>query len=235
MPGLVTDARCYRSTKRGCRLSTRRKLRDTIMVDSFLHELFDKPQLNARLRWFNEPEKWVVDTSARCLTIQPEEGTDFWQRTHYGFQADNGHFLFASLSGDFVVTTHVTFHPAHQYDQAGLMVRLSPSCWLKTSVEFEPEGPNRLGAVVTNGGYSDWSTQDFPGDRSDIWLRIRRESGDYLVEASNEGHNWHQLRLARLHGDQGGAAVPCGVYACSPKGPGFVAQFNSLAMDLGRL
>ncbi len=205
------------------------------MTSPFLHERFDGSRLDARLRWFNEPDRWAVDPSARCLTVQPREGTDFWQRTHYGFQADNGHFLFASLPGDFIATTRLAFHPMHQYDQAGLMVRISPACWLKTSVEFEPEGPCHLGTVVTNGGCSDWSTQDFPRDRSNLWLRVRRESGDYFVEASDDGSDWRQLRLAHLEEDRGEAPVPCGVYACSPKGAGFVAGFYSLAMDLGRL
>lgn len=48
--------------------------------------------------------------------------------------------------------------------QAGLMVLLSPSCWLKTSVEHGGQGrPSQLGVVATNAGYSDWSTMDVPG------------------------------------------------------------------------
>jgi regulation of enolase protein 1 (concanavalin A-like superfamily) len=80
---------------------------------------------------------------------------DFWQRTHYGFEADNGQILFAPVAGDFVLATQVRFHPVHQYDQAGLMVRVSPSGWLKTSAEYEPIGPSRLAAVVTNDTSSD--------------------------------------------------------------------------------
>jgi regulation of enolase protein 1 (concanavalin A-like superfamily) len=96
------------------------------------------------------------------------------QKTHYGFGADNGHLLFKELTGDFVMTTQVRFHPVHPYDQAGLMVRVSPSCWLKTSVEYEPDSPSRLGAVVTNHAYSDWSTQDFPASGGVLGLRIHR-------------------------------------------------------------
>ena len=107
------------------------------------------------------PARWAVRPAGR-LRIEPEAGTDFWRKTHYGFEADNGHFLFAEVTGDFVLSTHVRFHPAHQYDQAGLMVRASPSSWLKASVEHEPGGPDRLGAVVTNHARSDWSTQNFP-------------------------------------------------------------------------
>jgi regulation of enolase protein 1 (concanavalin A-like superfamily) len=168
------------------------------------------------------------------LRVETDGGTDFWQKTHYGFAADNGHFLFADVTDDFIVSTQVSFQGVHQYDQAGLMVRVSSSCWLKTSVEYEPEGPSRLGAVVTNAGYSDWSTQDFPSEAGQIWLRIRRKGSDYLVESSKDGVVWSQLRLARLHEDQGGA-VACGLYACGPKGGGFAPEFGFLSIESGRM
>ena len=64
------------------------------------------------------------------------------------------------------------------------MVRLSPECWLKTSVEFEPGEPSRLGAVITNHGWSDWSTQDLdPALARDVAFRVTRRGADYLVEA----------------------------------------------------
>jgi regulation of enolase protein 1 (concanavalin A-like superfamily) len=112
---------------------------------------------------------WVAD----IYCIEADAATDFWQRTHYGFQVDNGHFLYREMTGDFVPTARILFRPVHQYDQAGIMVRVSADCWLKCSVEFEPSGPNRLGAVVTNHGYSDWSTQNFPRHDCEVWLRIR--------------------------------------------------------------
>ncbi len=205
------------------------------MAERHLYESFSTPTVDPRLRWFCEPADWRVDSQRRHLRIAPAGGTDFWQKTHYGFEADNGHFLFADLTGDFVVTTHVRFRPVHQYDQAGLMIRFSPSCWLKTSVEHEPEGPSRLGAVVTNHGYSDWSTQAFPAGCGETWLRIRREASDYIVEASNDGAGWEQIRLAHLHEDRPRAMVACGLYACSPKGAGYVAEFTFLHIDRGRV
>ena len=156
--------------------------------------------------------------------------SDFWQRTHYGFQADNGHFLYAAVQGDFQLIARVRFLPVHQYDQAGVMVRLSPDCWLKSSVEHEPDRPDRLGAVVTNAGYSDWSTQDIEECR-EMCFRVHREGPDYLVEASRDGAAWTQLRVARLHEDDGRGAVQCGVYACSPKGAGFAPEFDLLEIS----
>jgi regulation of enolase protein 1 (concanavalin A-like superfamily) len=204
------------------------------MLQPYLHESFTGPALPPQLRWHCEPARWSLHPEGRFLRIEPDTATDFWQRTHYGFQADNGHFLYTPLDGDFVLTAQVQFRPVHQYDQAGLLVRLSPSCWLKTSVEHEPAGPTRLGAVVTNFGYSDWSTQRFASGPGSVWLRVRREGDDYLIDAAPDGRDWEQIRLAHLH-EARGMPVACGLYACSPKGQGFVAEFRSLAIDRGRL
>jgi uncharacterized protein len=198
-----------------------------------LRNPFDGPALPPGLCWHCEPARWSVDPADRLLRVEPDAATDFWQRTHYGFAVDNGHFLHRDVGGDFVLTAHVRFRPAHQYDQAGLMVRVSPSCWLKTSVEYEPDGASRLGAVVTNYAYSDWSTQDFPGGPGEVWLRVRREADDYLVEFSGDGRAWGQIRVAHLHEGRG-VPVACGLYACSPKGEGFVAEFTHFAIDAGR-
>jgi len=203
--------------------------------EPLLHASFAEPALDPALRWHCEPARWCVRPGERCLRIEPAAHTDFWQKTHYGFAADNGHFLAAPASGDFVLSTAVRFRPVHQYDQAGLMVRISPSCWLKTSVEYEPDGPSRLGVVVTNRGYSDWSTQAFDSRVREVHLRIRREAQDYLVDASGDGARWEQIRMAHLDEDRPGVTALAGLYACSPKEAGFVADFAYLTIVGGRL
>ncbi len=192
---------------------------------------FDAANPPSELQWYCEPAHWRVEDG--CLVLHTDAETDFWQRTHYGFQADNGHFYYTEATGDFTVTTHVRFAPAHQYDQAGLMLRLSADCWLKTSVEYEPELPNRLGAVVTNHGYSDWSTQDVGDELTELSLRVRREGRTYTVEysldeESDEEAYWSQIRQATLLDDDGDGAVMAGLYACSPKAAGFTAWFDYL-------
>jgi regulation of enolase protein 1 (concanavalin A-like superfamily) len=186
-------------------------------------------QLDEQLTWFCPPREWVIQNC--YLEIFPDAKTDYWQRTHYGFRNDNGHFLYAEVAGDFVLTTKVRFFPKHQYDQAGLMVRLSSDFWLKTSIEFEPEEPNRLGAVVTRYGYSDWSTQDMAKSVNEYQLRIRREFDDYIVEyRQTDRDNWSQIRMAHLE-NANQAAVQCGLYACSPIAAGFKAQFDYLKIE----
>jgi uncharacterized protein len=185
---------------------------------------------DAHLKWRCEPSTWSVATGR--LVIAPDAPTDFWSKTHYGFEADNGHFLYASVGGDFRLSAEMFMTPRNQYDQAGLMVRLSKSCWLKTSIEFEPDNMNRLGVVVTNAGYSDWSTQDVSSQVNRFRLRVIREGADYLVDASLEGERWTRLRIAHLHEDVDRAApVECGVYACSPKAAGFIAEFDNFVIE----
>ncbi len=68
-----------------------------------------------------------------------------------------------------------------------------------------------------------------------MWLRVRREGQDYVVDASANGRAWEQIRLARLHDDRPDLEVSGGLYACSPKGAGFVAEFSYLDVVRGRV
>eukprot|EP01098_Paradermamoeba_levis_P000195 TRINITY_DN10209_c0_g1_i1.p1 TRINITY_DN10209_c0_g1~~TRINITY_DN10209_c0_g1_i1.p1 ORF type:complete len:223 (-),score=26.37 TRINITY_DN10209_c0_g1_i1:99-737(-) len=205
------------------------------MANHFFNKGLDCPDL----QWFNEPSKWNMNQTG-ALSVSPNAKTDFWRTTHYGFIADNGHFFFTTIKSetDVVISTKVTFSPKHQYDQAGLMVRISPNCWIKTAIEFEsPNEPARLGAVVTNGGFSDWSTQDVPSDTTTAEFRISKTGSDYLIEArptfANGGHGngWSQIRLCRLHEEGKENGVQVGIATCCPKEEGYVANFEYFQIE----
>jgi regulation of enolase protein 1 (concanavalin A-like superfamily) len=197
---------------------------------AWLQETLAGPTLDVRLRWHNPPPDWSPGRDG--LVVRTAAGTDFWQGTHYGFRVDNGHLFAAEVEGDFVLETEVATVPVNRYDQAGLMVRLSERCWLKTSVEAEPGEASRLGSVVTNAGWSDWATQDVDPDAGrHVAFRVTRRGGDYLVEAALAADGrWQQIRLARLHEDAGGPVL-AGLYACSPQGEGFAATFKRLNIE----
>ena len=191
-----------------------------------LHETFASSALPAPFTWFNAPTKYAVGDG---LEIWTDDATDFWQRTHYGFQPDNGHACVVKLTGDFAITIHVRFQPQQQYDQAGLFVRADADNWIKAGVEYEDTTLSRLGAVVTNLGYSDWSTQDFPSAQTELWHRISRRGDDFLIESSVDGQTWMQLRITHMH--QIGNEIDVGVYACSPRGHNFYCKFVSVAIN----
>jgi regulation of enolase protein 1 (concanavalin A-like superfamily) len=196
----------------------------------WLHETFAEPLIDPCLRWHNPPADWSPGRDG--LLVRTAAATNFWQGTHYGFRVDNGHLFVAEVEGDFLMETEVRSAPVNQYDQAGLMVRVDAGCWLKTAVEFEPEGPSRLGAVVTNAGWSDWSTQDVePEAGRHASFRVTLKGGDVLVEARLGGEgSWSQIRLARLHA-LGSGPLLAGLYACSPKEAGLAATFKHLLIE----
>jgi regulation of enolase protein 1 (concanavalin A-like superfamily) len=56
-----------------------------------------------------------------------------------------------------------------------------------------------------------------------------------IADASLDGEDWQQLRMARLQelGETGPAQI--GLYACSPTAGGFLAEFNHVAYAPGRM
>jgi uncharacterized protein len=176
--------------------------------------------------WFNEPkEHSLVDNT---LTIRTQEKTDFWQRTHYGFQRDNGHCFLKTTSGDFTLQTQTTFAPEAQYDQCGLFARIDSDNWIKCSVEFENPTLSRLGSVVTNLGNSDWASQDITTPITSICLKLTREGNDFIIEQSADGQSWEQMRITHLHKAEN--TLNIGLYACSPTGKGFTCSFTHTSL-----
>jgi len=186
-------------------------------------EHFLQPSLPQDFHWFHEPKRYRL---GHGLEIFTEERTDFWQRTHYGFQRDDGHCLLLKQTGDFSLTTHVEFHPRAQYDQCGLIVRIDSENWIKVSTEYESEHVSRLGSVVTNLGYSDWATQDVKSNHSEMWYRISKRGSDFLLENSYDGQAWIQMRVTHLH--RQAESYEIGVYACSPIGKDYRCCFKAL-------
>ncbi|NJM29708.1 MAG: DUF1349 domain-containing protein [Rhizobiales bacterium] len=171
------------------------------------------------MNWLNEPPQWAGDATALTLTTGPE--TDFWRKTHYGFIHDNGHFLDEEVKGDF--TAEVIFGADYQalYDQAGLMLRISPDTWIKTGVEFA-HGHCMLSAVVTRD-VSDWSISSEVGVKDELRLRMTRKGDAVCIQwAPASGGPFGTLRLCAF--PEGGARV--GPMACSPTRAGLVARFR---------
>lgn len=164
------------------------------------------------MRWLNEPRTWSGDASD--LTVAVEPGTDFWRETHYGYTRDSGHLaatgrLGVRFRGDF----------AHQYDQAGLMLRLDGAHWIKAGLELA-DGRLWLSVVVTNG-VSDWSQQPAPAPDADGWYAVRAVRGPDAVQILCGDQ---PVRLAPFAA--GDALI--GPMCAAPEGSGFTARFRAL-------
>ena len=178
-------------------------------------------------QWLNEPKEFSIEKDRIKITTKNE--TDFWQRTHYGFRRDDGHFFYKKITGDFIIQANFKYFPNTQYDQCGLLIRLNEDNWIKTSVEFENEVFSHLGSVVTNFGYSDWSTQEIPAKINEVIFEIKRNSNDFIINFSFDNKKFQQVRIAHLHLAQDELMV--GIYSCSPKREGFECEISNLKIN----
>ena len=182
----------------------------------------------SKLLWIRAPKCFSVRENE--ITITTEPGTDLWQRTYSGVRTDNAPVLQMETEEEFfsfVVRTDFT-SSHHRFDQCGVVLYLDSENWLKGSVEYENEDYQRLGSVVTNGGYSDWATTDIPAAVKTMWYRLSRRKSDYCIECSQDGETFRQMRICHLHA--GGGKIRFGVYACSPEDSSFRAVFTDMAL-----
>ncbi|TVR58464.1 MAG: DUF1349 domain-containing protein [Spirochaetaceae bacterium] len=195
-----------------------------------------------RAVWLNEPAVHSVTRTELRITTEP--GTDFWQRTYYGFRNTNAHALLWSEIDNITLTVRVRFEYRSLFDQCGVAVYLSDDCWFKASIEYHDASFSRLGSVVTNHGYSDWATVDIRS-RDEIWYRLSRRGPDFLIESSLTGTEFTQMRIFHLaalgetsaemgHEDPPrtpSADAPIGFYACSPLDSSFTAVFDHVTRE----
>lgn len=175
------------------------------------------------VEWLNEPPAWQTQGDALVATAGPK--TDFWRTTHYGFVRDNGHAWLLRWEGDFVAEVTVTGGYRDQYDQAGLMVRLDETVWLKCGVEFVG-GVQQASAVVTRD-HSDWSVAPLPANPRSLRLRVARTGPDIDVRYAVDGARFELLRLARL---TDAPTLLVGPMCAAPDGSGFETTFTGLTL-----
>ena len=180
----------------------------------------------SNLVWTRPPKVYKIEEKKITMTTDPD--TDLWQRTYYGFQNDNAPVLQMKTSEKFFTFVFKTeFESKTRYDQSGLVMYLDSDNWAKASVEYENDKIQRLGSVVTNNGYSDWSSMDISTSIKSMWFRFSRRESDYYIEYSNDGKEWKQMRI--FHMFKGDSEISFGIYACSP---GKQASFNASFSDM---
>lgn len=178
--------------------------------------------------WINPPGEFSLADDRLTIITDPE--TDYWQRTYYGFQNDNGHTLVKETEGDFTFVVKTDFEPVSQYDQCGIILYQDSENWVKASVEYENKDFARLGSVVTNLGYSDWASTDISLSINSMWYRLSRRDHDFCIENSSDGNVYHQMRIFHMHNPLRTSRI--GVYACSPKKSSFKAIFSNFELGL---
>ncbi|ESX48053.1 DUF1349 domain-containing protein [Mesorhizobium sp. C416B] len=176
------------------------------------------------LTWLNPPPHHVVgDTTVHVRTGKE---TDFWRETFYGFWRDNGHFLYRSVEGDFSAEVTVKGDYKVLYDQAGLMLRLSETHWIKAGIEYT-DGLAYFSVVVTNDT-SDWSLLSIPNDPDGVRIRLTRHAEAIRVQYLDTiDGKWKPVRLACFPISK---SVDVGMMCCSPQREGFEVTFSGFTV-----
>lgn len=170
--------------------------------------------------WLNRPPHVAI--SRGRLVIRAAEGSDAWRTTSYGFVHDNAHALLSDLPDGWAVQTSFIADFDHQFDQAGLLVRVDEKHWAKSGLEF-CDGSMQASVVVTDMS-SDWSVAWVPEwAGSEVSVRVSR-SGDALTfRIRSEAEPWRFLRLAPIDPD---AVAYAGPYCCAPSRDGLSVSFT---------
>lgn len=178
-----------------------------------------------RGQWLNAPA--AVDRSGTELRVTAARGSDFWQRTSYGFERDSGHALLERFEPDRAVEVAFVADFSGTFEQAGVLVRVDEQTWVKAGVEFS-DGVLQVSAVVTRG-LSDWSTAPVPDWQGrQVTVRASWSGGALTVRARVDDEPWQLVRLAPLA--DGGAAA-AGPYCCAPDTDGLVVRFTGWRDD----
>ena len=179
-----------------------------------------------KLKWTREPLEYFISEDKIEITTKPH--SDLWQRTYYHFRNDNAPVLQMETDEKFFsFTVKTEFEYKHRFDQCGVVMYLDSDSWLKASIEYE-NGFQHLGAVVTNHGYSDWSTTEIGTEVHSMWYRFTRREDDYCVECSEDGITYKQMRVCHMW--NAGGTIQFGIYACSPEDSSFKATFTNMEL-----
>jgi regulation of enolase protein 1 (concanavalin A-like superfamily) len=173
--------------------------------------------------WRNEPGAWRIESGV--LHVKTDPATDFWQKTHYGFMRDSGHFFGVEVAGDFTAQIYVQGDYEALYDQAGLMVRVDGTNWVKAGVEVS-DGELLLGSVLTID-QSDWATGPLQQGTTGIWLRISVIDGVLRIQSSVDGLRWPLMRLSPFPKRE---RYWVGPMCCSPERGGLQVGFTEFTV-----
>jgi uncharacterized protein len=169
--------------------------------------------------WLNEPRKWRRDGEALIVTADAK--TDFWRKTFYGYITDNGHAWMRSVNGDFTTTVKLSGQFKDLYDQAGFMVRLDESNWMKCGIEMVDGIPHM--SVVFTRDYSDWSSFSLGQFSGPLWLKLTRKGAALDIFHSQDGKTYIEDRMGYLTPSP---SVDLGLMCAAPEGKGFEVRFD---------
>ena len=182
----------------------------------------------SNMRWLRckDEDDCSVRRTSTSLIIKPPGKRDYWMKTYYlpEIKKADGPAFVSRIRPNERNTTTVDLEfkrrPGAQFDQGGLIVFINKDCWLKTGIEYVDDVP-RMSAVVTNFGWSDWSTKKVAS--SNVRIRLSQcGNGSYVIESQSTSSDrddlkaWDLVRICHLSAALTADTVDVGIFACCP-------------------
>lgn len=177
--------------------------------------------------WLNEPKE--VNFHDGGMSILALNHTDFWQNKSRNVHKDDGHFFFARKAGNFSLTVKWCFAPLKNFQQCGIMLRFNEQNWMKASLMFDNFEHPKLGSCVCNNGLTDWALMPAPKELTELWLRVKRQNGDYVLFVSLDGSVFQQIRVFNFLNED--VEIKAGAYLCAPNSEDFEPVLAKLDFD----
>jgi len=176
--------------------------------------------LKKSLRWLNEPDKWKHKGDDIKVTCPME--TDFWRGTLHGFIKDDAPFYWMYAENDFDARLSLKGKFKYLYDQAGLMLRIDESNWIKLGICHYRD--QLYVSCCFTRGKSDWSTHRLPKikiDKFHVWAKRKGKVIDCYYSLDNE--NWIHIRRGYFSDKP---KIRVGMMCAAPESAGFKVTFS---------
>jgi regulation of enolase protein 1 (concanavalin A-like superfamily) len=176
--------------------------------------------------WINEPKN--VEFIEQGLLITTKPYTDFWQNASFGISKDDGHFFACNKGGNFSITGKWSFDKAVESAQCGIMIKSDKKNWIKVGMLTTDPNAIKIGVVVANNGYCDWSSVNLNNDVNTVYFKIMRRESNFVIYYACQDEKFEQIRV--INHPNMTDIVEAGAYACSPKDEGFDCILEEIAI-----
>ncbi|ACU02540.1 DUF1349 domain-containing protein [Pedobacter heparinus] len=177
--------------------------------------------------WENKPETYTV--KGKSVTMRTNSAKYLWGDSHeFDFDFPYSHSYYRNIAGNFTAQTTVMLTDDWKNGNAGLLIKLSQSNWIKLYIIKETNVLRLNTVYASDATHIDYSTSLLHSNDNKIWLQVSCNNGVLRLKCSTNGRAYETVRILNMPAGYKSAQV--GLMADSPMSSGFDASFENLSI-----
>lgn len=177
--------------------------------------------------WENKPEIFTV--KGKSVTMRTNGEKYLWGDSHeFDFDFPHSHFYYRNIAGNFTAQTTVLLTDNWKSGNAGLLIKLSQSNWIKLYIGKETDGLRLNTVYASDAEHIDYATAPLRAEGNKIWLQVSCNKGTLRLKYSTNGRTYETVRILNMPASYKTAQV--GLMADAPMSVGFDASFENLSI-----